>query len=73
MAAPPIAKDYWRLPENATMRDVLYAVRSDETTHRFVNHSLGNLDPNDVNPPAIREPDMHVKGATIEYAPLAFR
>jgi len=67
MAAPPIAKDYWRLPENAMMKDVLYAVRSDETTH-FVNHCLGNLDPNDVNPFAIREPDMHVKGGIIEYA-----
>jgi len=51
------------------MKDVLYAVRSDETTHRFVNHSFGNLDPNDVNPFAIREPDMHVKGGNIEYAP----
>jgi ubiquinol oxidase len=67
MDAPSIAKDYWRLPENATMKDVLYAVRSDETTHRFVNHSLGNLGPNDVNPFAICEPDMHVKGKTIEY------
>ena len=67
MAAPPIAKDYWRLPENATIKDVLYAVRSDETTHRFVNHSLGNLEPNDVNPFAIREPDMHVKGKNIEF------
>jgi hypothetical protein len=67
MAAPPIAKDYWRLPENATIKDVLYAVRSDESTHRFVNHSLGNLEPNDVNPFAMREPDMHVKGKSIEY------
>jgi len=67
MAAPPIAKDYWRLSEDATIKDVLYAVRSDETTHRFVNHSLGNLNPNDVNPFAIREPDMHVKGGNIEY------
>ncbi len=66
--APSIAKDYWRLEENATIRDVLYAVRSDETTHRFVNHSLGNLEPTDVNPFAIREPDMHTKGKSIEYA-----
>ena len=72
MAAPPIAKDYWRLSKNATIRDVLYAVRSDETTHRFVNHSLGNLDPNDFDPFAIREPDMHVKGGTIEYALSSF-
>jgi len=67
MAAPAIAKDYWRLPENATIKDVLYAVRSDENTHRFVNHSLGNLKADDVNPFAIREPDMHVKGRTIEF------
>ncbi|KAH9969707.1 alternative oxidase [Russula dissimulans] len=67
MAAPSIAKDYWRLEENATIKDVLYAVRSDESTHRFVNHSLGNLHPQDVNPFAIREPDMHIKGSTIEF------
>jgi len=67
MAAPAIAKDYWRLPENATIKDVLYAVRSDETTHRFVNHSLGNLESDDVNPFAIREPDMHVMGKNIEF------
>lgn len=48
------------------MLDVLYAVRSDESTHRFVNHSLANLDnKNDVNPFAMREPDMHVKGKVI--------
>lgn len=67
MAAPSIAKDYWRLSENAMIKDVLYAVRSDETTHRFVNHSLGNLESDDLNPFAIREPDMHVMGRTIEY------
>jgi len=63
LPAPEIAKDYWRLDANATLLDVIYAVRSDETTHRFVNHSLANLDAKtDVNPFAIREPDMHVKG-----------
>ena len=45
------------------MKDVIYAVRSDEVTHRFVNHSLANLDHSeDINPFALREPDMHVKG-----------
>jgi hypothetical protein len=48
------------------MRDVLYAVRSDETTHRFVNHSLANLKGGDANPFALREPDMTVKGKIIE-------
>ncbi|KAF5369446.1 hypothetical protein D9758_002549 [Tetrapyrgos nigripes] len=66
--APQIAIDYWRLPPDATLLDVIYAVRSDETTHRFVNHSLANLDVNhDVNPFALREPDMHTKGKKIAF------
>jgi len=65
--APEIAKDYWRLSPDAKLLDVMYAVRSDETTHRFVNHSLANLNVHtDVNPFALREPDMHVKGHKIE-------
>ena len=64
--APEIAIDYWRLPSDAKLLDVIYAVRSDETTHRFVNHSLANLNSvTDVNPFALREPDMHVKGKKI--------
>ncbi|KIY50209.1 alternative oxidase [Fistulina hepatica ATCC 64428] len=61
--APPISIDYWRLAPDATMLDVIYAVRADESTHRFVNHSFGNLQNKiDVNPFALREPDMTVKG-----------
>jgi hypothetical protein len=68
LPAPEIAIDYWRLHPDAKLLDVMYAVRSDETTHRFVNHSLANLNPvTDVNPFALREPDMHVKGARIEF------
>jgi hypothetical protein len=65
--APDISKDYWRLPPDAKLLDVMYAVRSDETTHRFVNHSLANLNKDDINPFALREPDMHVKGRKIEF------
>lgn len=66
--APEIAKDYWRLPADAKLLDVIYAVRSDESTHRFVNHSLANLNyKTDVNPFALREPDMHVKGKKLGY------
>ncbi|KAE9404009.1 mitochondrial alternative oxidase [Gymnopus androsaceus JB14] len=65
--APQIAIDYWRLDPNASLLDVIYAVRSDETTHRFVNHSLANLETEDVNPFALREPDMHVKGKKIAF------
>ncbi|KAH9480475.1 Alternative oxidase, mitochondrial [Psilocybe cubensis] len=71
LPAPEISIDYWRLHPDAKLLDVLYAVRSDETTHRFVNHSLANLNPaTDVNPFALREPDMHVKGAKIEQVIL---
>lgn len=64
--APPIAIDYWRLAPDAKLIDVMYAVRSDESTHRFVNHSFANLDgKTDVNPFALREPGMDVKGKKI--------
>jgi ubiquinol oxidase len=36
--APPIAIDYWRLPKDATIRDVVMVVRADEAHHRDVNH-----------------------------------
>ncbi len=38
--APQIAIDYWQLPANATLRDVVIAVRADEAEHRDVNHSF---------------------------------
>ena len=38
--APQIAIDYWQLPEDATFRDVIIAVRADEAEHRDVNHSF---------------------------------
>ena len=36
--APQIAIDYWQLPKDATLRDVVIAVRADEAEHRDVNH-----------------------------------
>ena len=36
--APQIAIDYWNLPKDATLRDVVIAVRADEAEHRDVNH-----------------------------------
>jgi ubiquinol oxidase len=36
--APAIAIDYWRLPPNSTLRDVVEVVRADEAHHRDVNH-----------------------------------
>lgn len=40
--APQIAIDYWNLPMNATLRDVVIAVRADEVTHRDMNHQFAN-------------------------------
>lgn len=65
--APKIAIDYWRLKPEATLLDVIYAVRSDESTHRFVNHSFANLGEGDGNPFAVAEPDMFVKGVKPEF------
>ncbi|RWW16359.1 hypothetical protein GW17_00019765 [Ensete ventricosum] len=38
VSAPPIAIDYWRLPADATLKDVVVIVRADEAHHRDVNH-----------------------------------
>lgn len=40
--APAIAKAYWGLPEDATLRDVVLVVRADEAHHRDVNHGYAN-------------------------------
>lgn len=40
--APQLAIDYWHLPANATLRDVVIAVRADEANHRDVNHRFAN-------------------------------
>ncbi len=42
VAAPDIAKVYWKLPDDATLRDVVLAVREDEAGHRDVNHAYAN-------------------------------
>ncbi len=38
--APDIAIQYWQLPENATLRDVILVIRADEAEHRDVNHGF---------------------------------
>lgn len=48
--APPIAKAYWKMPENATVRDMIEIIRVDEAHHRDVNHTFGDLESNSLNP-----------------------
>lgn len=40
--APRIAIDYWHLPSDARLRDVVVAVRRDEAKHRDVNHGFAD-------------------------------
>jgi len=42
VAAPEIAKQYWELAADATLRDVVLVVRADEAHHRDVNHGLAS-------------------------------
>jgi ubiquinol oxidase len=41
--APEIAKKYYRLPDDATLRDVILYVRIDECMHRYVTPSFRSL------------------------------
>lgn len=42
VAAPSIAKHYWKMAEDATLRDVILVVRADEAHHRDVNHGFAS-------------------------------
>jgi ubiquinol oxidase len=41
--APKIAIDYYDLPEESTLRDVVIRVREDEQGHANVNHGMANV------------------------------
>jgi len=40
--APAIARHYWKLADDATLRDVVLVVRADEAHHRDVNHGFAD-------------------------------
>ncbi|MDF3839660.1 alternative oxidase [Cupriavidus basilensis] len=42
VSAPAFAIEYWNLPTNARLREVVVAVRADEVGHRDVNHGFAN-------------------------------
>lgn len=47
--APKLAIEYWKLAHDATLRDMVIAVRADEMRHRDVNHGFAaKLDGTDV-------------------------
>ena len=41
--APEIAINYWNLPLNSRLKDVIEVIRDDEAGHRDVNHSFANI------------------------------
>ena len=41
--APEIAINYWNLPLNSKLKDVVEVIRDDEAGHRDVNHSFANM------------------------------
>lgn len=41
--APAIAIDYWRLPPDATLKDVVTVIRADEAHHRDLNHFASDI------------------------------
>lgn len=47
---PEVAQKYWLMPPNATIRDLILAVRADEACHSHVNHTFSSMDTNQQNP-----------------------
>jgi len=54
--APAIARHYWQMPDDATLRDVVLLVREDEAHHRDVNHGFANTLAGTVGPPTTIAP-----------------
>ena len=48
--APRIARSYWKLGEEGTVLDLMYAVRADEAEHRDVNHLCSSMEDGMQNP-----------------------
>ena len=54
--APAIAKHYWKMAEDATLRDVVLLVRADEAHHRDINHGFASELGGKLGDPALRAP-----------------
>jgi Alternative oxidase len=48
--APGIARSYWKLGEDGTVLDMMYAIRADEAEHRDVNHHCSRYEEGSPNP-----------------------
>jgi len=69
LAAPNIAKEYWNLPQDAKMIDVLKVIRADEASHRFIHHTFANLDQSgDTNPFSVALPTPLMIGTKLNLS-----
>ena len=59
--APKIAINYWNLPLNSKLKDVVEVIRDDEAGHRDVNHSFANILNVKKNVKVIKEEDIKEK------------
>ncbi|MGQ0620610.1 MAG: alternative oxidase, partial [Panacagrimonas sp.] len=68
--APAIARHYWKLPADASLRDVVLVVRADEAHHRDVNHGLASKlsGEHDGHEPAAPYP-QHADPVRVDAAP----
>lgn len=53
--APQIAIDYWKLPQDARLRDVVLVIRDDEAGHRDANHGFADKLKSPHRPAAARD------------------
>ena len=59
--APEIAINYWNLPLNSRLKDVVKVIRDDEAGHRDVNHSFADILTAKKNKKAFEEEDEKEK------------
>ena len=59
--APEIAINYWSLPLNSRLKDVIEVIRDDEAGHRDVNHVFANILNVKKNPKEIKDHEIKEK------------
>ena len=59
--APEIAINYWNLPLNSRLKDVVKVIRDDEAGHRDVNHSFADILKDKKNEKVFEEEDEKEK------------
>jgi ubiquinol oxidase len=67
--APAIARHYWKLAPDATLRDVVLVIRADEAHHRDVNHGFadtlnGETNIKPVSPYPMHSADIRIADST---------